>query len=143
MKEENLFFKLDKPVGRKQYILTALSIFGYFFVASFVIGILHLLFELNRYSLPFFIILWAGLFIVTMYITWINYIKRIWDLLGDKTNAIFYGTTFLIANFAISYISILKYLAPVLCLVVTGFLLFKKGKLAQIETQTENTNDVA
>lgn len=138
MKEGSLFFKLDGPIGRKKYIITALALFGYFLIASFVIGILHLLIELNRYSLPLFIALWGILLLATLVLTWINCVKRAWDILGDRANAIFYTSIILIANIAINFIPVVKYLTIVISIAIAAILIFKNGKLIKTKNKTKN-----
>lgn len=138
MKEGTLFFKLDGPIGRKKYLVTVLALFGYTLIASFVIGILHLLIELNRYSLPLFIALWGILLLATLVLTWINFVKRAWDILGDKSNAIFYTSIIWIANIAINFIPVVKYLTIVISIAIAAILIFKDGKLIKTKNKTKN-----
>ena len=129
MKEGKQFFKLDGPIGRKQYVMVVLFLSVYGFIASIILTLLHTFIEVNKYNLILFIILWAVAIIPICYATWINYSKRIWDLIGDKNNAIFYTTAFYIGCFAVSFIPIVKYFGIVFSLIVAGILLLKRGKL--------------
>lgn len=141
MEEGKNILKLDGPISSKTFLKSAAIIFGYSFFACMVVSLLHFAFEITKYSFIFFIVVWTAIIILLAYTSWINFTKRIWDILGNKGNAIFYSLALLIANIAMGLIPIVCYLTFVLSIVVLGFLLFKKGKL--VETQTKNNDEVA
>ena len=129
MKEGKQFLKLDGPIGRKQYFFVILFLYAYTFISTIILVIFHTFVEVNKYNLILFIILWTLYLIPTLYITWVNLTKRIWDLIGDKTNAIFYASALWIASIATSFIPVVKYIWTVLAIVISCILLFKKGQL--------------
>ncbi len=141
MIEGKNILKIDGPIGKKNFLKNALVIFGYSFCGSAVLGLLHLLFEVTRYNIIFFAIFWLVLVLLLTYTSWLNFTKRIWDLIGDKGNAIFYSSALFIANIAISFIPAICYIGIILTLIIACVLVFKKGKLVDI--QTKNDNNVA
>jgi hypothetical protein len=100
--------------------------------------IFHTFVEVNKYNLILFIILWAIYLIPTLYITWVNLTKRIWDLIGDKTNAIFYASALWIASITTSFIPVVKYIWIALAIVISCILLFKKGRLINHNKQKKD-----
>jgi hypothetical protein len=141
MNEGKNILKIDGPISNKTFLKNALVIFGYAFFSAAVLGLLHLVFEVTRYNLLFFATFWIILILLLIYTSWLNFTKRIWDILGDKTNAIFYSGALLIANIAMSFIPVLCYIGLGLSFTVACILIFKKGKL--VNTETKNNNDVA
>ncbi len=129
MKEGKQFFKLDGPIGRKKYLMTIVFLSVYSFVACIVLGLFHAFVAVNKYNLILFVILWAIFLIPVITVTWVNYTKRLWDLLGDKANAIFYATAIWIANIATTFIPVVKYIWGAISLIISVILLLKKGKL--------------
>lgn len=141
MKEGRNIFKLDGPIGRKTFLKSALFIACYISFVTLVIVLLHFIFELNKYTLIPFIILWVALFIFSIYTSCLNFAKRFWDLFGNKADAIFYAIAIFIINFAYPFIPIIKYVGIVFSIVVLILLLMKDGKL--IKAQPKDKNDVA
>lgn len=142
MKEGISFFKLDGPIGRKKYLFVALLLTVYFSVAVVLMTIFHMLFQLNKYNLILFILLWLCVIVPSFIVLWVNLTKRLWDLIGDKSNAIFYASALWLISFTISFIPVLKILGIIVSVIVPCFLLFKKGKL--IDTKiSEKSDDVA
>ena len=61
---KNNFFKINTPIGRKQFFINSLIIGVYAFTCVAIIFTLHAFFEVNKYNLILFILLW-GIFIIT------------------------------------------------------------------------------
>lgn len=132
------FFILDGPIGRKQFIINIGYMFLYCFIYCLVLVILHSSFEVNKYNIAFFAIMWLILLVSYIYVAWVNYAKRFWDVIGDKGNAIFYSIAIWIASNVTPFIPVVKYVAIVFVAIVFLVLLFKKGKLVLAEVSENN-----
>jgi hypothetical protein len=103
--------------------------------------ILHASFEVTSYNIALFIIMWGILLISSIYVGWVNYTKRLWDILGDKGNAIFYSIAIWIANNVSGFIPVVKYIGVVFSISVLALLLFKKGKLVLVHENIGKQED--
>ena len=130
------FFILDGTIGRKQFIVNLGWMILYSSLYILVLGILHIVFEVNKYNIVFFVIMWLIFLLTYIYVAWVNYAKRFWDILGDKGNAIFYSIAIWIANNVTAFIPVVKYLGIVFAIAVFALLLFKKGKLVLVHENT-------
>ena len=141
MNEGKNILKIDGPISNKAFLKNLFIIFGYSTFGLILMLLIHLAIELTRYTLAFFIILWVFLILLIIYTAWINFLKRIWDIIGDKGNAIFYTIALFIANISIGFIPIVRYFGIVFSIAVLSFLAIKKGKIVGI--QTKDNNDIA
>ncbi len=133
MKEGKNIFKLDGPISRKTFITTMGIILGYTVFASILFALLQAVFEPNKFTIILFVGLVAAFFISLLYTSWLNYTKRIWDILGDKGNAIFYSIAIFIANVAFGFIPALKIVGLIFSISVLLVLLLKKGKFVKVK----------
>jgi hypothetical protein len=141
MNEGKNILKIDGPISNKTFIKNMFIIFGYATFGLILTVLMHIAIELTRYTIVFFIAIWGLLALLILYTSWINFFKRIWDIIGDKGNAIFYTVALFIANISIGFIPIVKYFGIVFSIALLCFLAIKKGKL--VNTETKNNNDVA
>ena len=80
-------------------------------------------------------------FIFIVYVSFLNYSKRIYDLLGVKSKAIFYTIAFWLINILISNINLLKYPGLIISLSILILLFVKQGKLVPIIKSECNTDE--
>ena len=129
MKEGKQFFKLDGPIGRKQFVFTLIFVSIYGAIANITVLALHSYIGVNKYNLVIFLLLWGIYLASIITITWVNYTKRLWDLLGNKSNAIFYASAIWIASIAAAFIPVVRYIWFAIALLISFVLLLIKGKL--------------
>lgn len=132
IKEGSNIFKLDGPIGRKKFLITCLIICGLAVIAA-AIGIpIYATFDLTKYTLPIFLVLICIFTILSTYISWLNFAKRLWDLFGDKNKGIFYAIAIWLINISTSFITFMKinYIGMIFGWIVFAILIFKKGKIA-------------
>ena len=129
MKEGRQFLKLDGPIGRKQFVLTLIFISVYSAIANVTLLALQAYIGINKYNLALFLLLWGVYLVSLTSITWVNYTKRLWDLLGDKSNAVFYSSAIWIASIAAAFIPVVRYIWFAIALLISFVLLLIKGKL--------------
>ena len=137
MNEGKNILKIDGPIGNKTFLKNIFIIFGYATFGLIIAILMHLAIELTRYTIVMFSAIWISLLLLILYTAWINFFKRIWDIIGDKGNAIFYTIALFIANIAIGFIPIVKYFGIIFSIAILCFLIFKKGKLVDIQTKND------
>ena len=133
-------FKLDEPIGRKQFIIT-LGVLLFYTVFAIIISVCaRHVFDINQIT-AIVIILFALLsLLLLIYINWVNYVKRAWDLIKDKQKAIFYVTAWFVANIAMSFIPVLRYVSVVSAIVIFGICLLLPG-LPQLSDEKDSTQE--
>ena len=133
-------FKLDEPIGRKQFIIT-LGILIFYTTFAVIISICaSYFFDINQIT-AIVIILFALLsLLILIYINWVNYVKRVWDLIKDKQKAIFYVTIWFVANIAMNFIPVIRYVSIVIAIVIFGICLLLP-ELPQLSDEKDTTQE--
>ncbi len=123
-------FKIDGPIGRKAFITTigiqiliAFAIFGIIYLIRINFG-----FEDIKYV---FYIIGTLSSILMGYITFINYSKRIYDIIKQKDKAIFYAIAIMLASLSMRVIPPLKIIDMIISIAIILVLLFAKGELVK------------
>lgn len=131
-KTEKNMFKFDGPIGRKEFIVT----YAYLFFYSFIFICVYIFaFDSAYYTIgikPFlalFIVIFLLYLIIATYISAINYIKRIYDLINDKRKSVFYTVAIFVGLTAMSFIPILNIIGIILSIIILFILLTRKGQL--------------
>lgn len=129
-------FKVDEAIGRKQFLITLIVIFVYALLAAIAVVCAQNFFDVNKFT-AYTITAFAIISIITLfYLSWLNYVKRIWDLIGDKYKAIFYVSAWWIANIAMGFIPVLRYVSIVFSIAILALCLF----LPKISNQNSDNN---
>jgi hypothetical protein len=133
IKEGSNILILDGPIGRLKFLQTALAVALYNFVVSSVATS----YENQGININIYLFLGLNLifcFIIPFYISTIYFIKRMYDIVGNKAKAIFYYFLYIIT--AISFILLTVFVTPIfnIATAIVAFsvallLLFKKGHL--------------
>lgn len=133
-------FKLDKPNSRKDFIFTWLYISAYTLIIGIVTALIIYTIGLTDVTRPIFLVLAILFTIISVYISWLNYAKRLWDITNNKADAIFYAIAIWVANIAMNFIPYLSIVGTIFSIVVLILLFFKKGK-PQTEQVVETNNE--
>ena len=128
IKESFNIFKLDGALSRSGLFILFTITLAIGIVTFFLFYSLSPILNMQIHKTIYLILVVAySLFMLYIYI--IGYIKRLYDIIGDKKKAIFYTTVLFIALSAASFIPIINYIGAVVSLCMIGLLFFKKGKL--------------
>ncbi len=134
-------FKADEAIGRKQFIITSIVIFIYSIFAAITAVFAQNFFDVNKVTAIIIIAFSIMSILIVTYICWLNYVKRIWDLIGDKYKAIFYVSAWWIANIAMGFIPVLRYVSIVISLAILAVCVFiPTPEQTTIEQTPENNS---
>lgn len=123
-------FKFDGPIGRATFLKT---VGIQLLITLIVVGINYCIqinfgFEAMKYTIY---IITGVVSILLLYIMFLNYAKRIYDLIKDKNKAIFYTIVIVIASMAMKLIPILNIIDIITTIAIILVLLFAKGELVK------------
>ena len=124
-------FKIDGPIGRKRFIQTFVVLLIVNIAVWVLVALITLPFGINIYTFPICAIIVGIFLIIAMYISVINYMKRFFDIIGQKDKAILYTLLIQGGTIAMAFIPQLKYIGAPIGLVTLAFCLLKKGQLTQ------------
>ncbi len=129
--EGSNMLKIDGPIGRKEfvktYVLLALCSIVFYTILALFLNYFDINFPQITY-LPWFILIVLVVNLLALYISLLNYVKRIYDLTGDKQHSIFYTIAIFIGTIAASFIPVINVLGLLTSIVIFMVLLFKKGQ---------------
>ena len=121
-------FLYDGPVNRLWFIVTILGIFIVSFIFLIIFAFLHEMYgEIS--NIPVFIAVLSVYALIILYISILNYSKRVYDIIADKQKAMFYTIAIFIANFATGFIPVVKYIWTAAAMIIFITLLVLPGKL--------------
>ncbi len=130
VKESINIFLYNGPVSRLYFIITVFMILLWSF--AYMYAFLYLYEEFGTVNhLPLFIGFGIAYLIITIYLSVLNYAKRVYDLIGDKQKAMFYTILWYIANTAAAFIPVVNYIFVGLSALLFIFLVVKRGKLVR------------
>ena len=133
-------FKLDEPIGRKQFIITLGVLLFYTVFATIISICARYFFDINQITAIAITVFALLSLLILIYINWVNYVKRVWDLIQDKQKAIFYVSAWFVANIAMSCIPVLRYVSVVISVVILGICLLLP-KLPEITDEKDSTQE--
>lgn len=123
-------FKFDGPIGRATFlktvgiqllIATAAMLIYYIITISFSDNLLDIFSKTLN----------IGYSMLMIYITGINYSKRIYDIICDPQKAIFYSVAIILALFALCAIPSIQKVGVLFGFILLLFLSIKKGELVK------------
>lgn len=133
-------FLLDGPIGRLQFIKTYAIVLCFCLLILIIDTIVISLFGRTKYTDLTSTMLLALYIIITLYVLWIAYAKRLYDIIGTKDKAIFYATIIFGIRFALYFIDFWKYSSLIFTIIISAILLFKQGKYIKPK-QKEKTDE--
>lgn len=125
-------FLADKPIGRMSFFKAMLSLTVVSFIVYLLISFIYYMIDTNHPEwtyLIWFLLIFAVFVITYLYLCFINYTKRLFDITGDKQRAIFYCSAIFIGVFASLFIPVVNIIGIISSIAIFLTLLFKKGKL--------------
>lgn len=138
-------FILDGPVGRLRFFLTAMVLFCYSaFVSILILTYTSQGININIYVYVTLCAIFG--FLIPFYISAVNAIKRLHDIIGEKKRAIIYYISYLIISLCITALS--KFVSEkfsiigiILCIAMSCLLLFVKGKFITPKTKDQKEEE--
>ncbi len=124
--------KIDMPIGKMKFFINSIIIF----LISIVGIVLYYVFYFLTISSQAVLIL-IGLFFIffglpLIYLNFVNYTKRIWDLTGTKKHAVIITIILFFTSF------IFMFIFQIAILLIYLFLIFYPGKLINKNDKTTN-----
>lgn len=128
--ESESIFKIDGPINRIKFFWTSVGL-GIYTVISLVLY-LAIYFGFCRFGGPgviFLISVFSIIYLLPfLYLTFVNYSKRLYDITGSKQKGIILSLVLIILMGALGFISLLF---PIIAYLAV---LFMRGKLVKTET---------
>lgn len=124
--------KIDGPIGRIEFFKTYVLLILFTIIFYAILGCFFNYFDEKHPQLtylPWFVLIVICATIFSIYISFINYVKRIFDFVGDKQHAIFYTFAIFIGSIAASIIPVINIISTFASIAIFMVLLFKKGNL--------------
>lgn len=117
------FLKIDTPIGKLKFFVNSVIIF---IAQMIVLALLYFVGAKLYINLAYWVMFFA--FIFFFYLCLINYSKRLWDILGNRRNAVIVAILLIMLNFIVYYSSILSF---VLSFIAFLSLIFLSGKMVK------------
>lgn len=116
------FLKIDTPIGKLKFFVNSVIIF----VAQIIVAIGMYFVGSSFYINPSFYWISFVVFLFFLYLFWVNYAKRLWDIMGNKKLAIIVAILLIMLSFTVYYSSILAFILNFVAFLI---LIFTSGKL--------------
>lgn len=124
---KNLFI-VDGPIGRMQLLITYAILLGIGIPFGLAVSIIVGLFGLTKYTQIAFYILLFLYITPSLYVFYVASAKRLYDIIGNKKDAIFYTVMIFLAKLAIPFIPFLNIPGKIFTIIILAILLLLPGK---------------
>lgn len=128
--ESESIFKIDGPINRIKFFWTSVGLGIYTAISMVLYWAIYLGF--CRFGGPgviFLICIFSIIYLLPfLYLTFVNYSKRLYDITGSKQKGIIFSLILIVLMVALGFVSIWF---PIIAYLV---MLFKQGKLVKNET---------
>lgn len=128
--ESESIFKIDGPINRIKFFWTSVGLGIYTAISMVLYWAIYLGF--CRFGGPgviFLICIFSIIYLLPfLYLTFVNYSKRLYDITGSKQKGIIFSLILIVLMVALGFVSIWF---PIIVYLV---ILFKQGKLVKNET---------
>lgn len=128
--ESESIFKIDGPINRIKFFWTSVGLGIYTAISMVLYWAIYLGFcRYGGLGVIFLICVFSIIYLLPfLYLTFVNYSKRLYDITGSKQKGIIFSLVLIILMGALGFVSIWF---PIIAYLV---ILFKRGKLVQNET---------